>query len=77
VVDLQYQAKSWHKPRVAAKIEWHQGELFPRIGFVVTSAKLPAGKVTKVYNGRSEIENRIHLMIQSLKSHLWEFCLFA
>jgi hypothetical protein len=29
VVDLQYQAKSWHKPRrVVAKIEWHHGELF-------------------------------------------------
>jgi Transposase DDE domain group 1 len=60
VVDLQYQAKSWHKPRrVVAKIEWHRGELFPRIGFVVTNSRLPAGKVVKVYNGRSEIENRI------------------
>jgi len=60
VVDLQYQAKSWHKPRrVVAKIEWHQGELFPRIGFVVTSSRLPAGRVIKVYNGRAEIENRI------------------
>lgn len=60
VVDLQYQAKSWHKPRrVVAKIEWRRGELFPRIGFVVTNSKLPAGKVIKVYNGRAEIENRI------------------
>jgi len=60
VVDLQYQAKSWHKPRrVVAKIEWHRGELFPRIGFVVTNSRLPAGKVIKVYNGRAEIENRI------------------
>jgi hypothetical protein len=60
VVDLQYQAKSWHKPRrVVAKIEWHQGELFPRIGFVLTNSRLPCGKVVKVYNGRAEIENRI------------------
>jgi len=60
VVDLQYQAKSWHKPRrVVAKIEWRRGELFPRLGFVVTNSKLPAGKVIKVYNGRAEIENRI------------------
>jgi hypothetical protein len=60
VVDLQYQAKSWRKPRrVVAKIEWHRGELFPRIGFVVTNSRLPAGKVIKVYNGRAEIENRI------------------
>ncbi|MGO9175319.1 MAG: hypothetical protein ACLQED_04150 [Desulfobaccales bacterium] len=34
--------------RVAAKIEWQRGELFPHIGFVVTSFRLPAGKVTKV-----------------------------
>jgi hypothetical protein len=60
VVDLQYQAKSWHKPRrVVAKIEWQRGELFPRIGFVVTNSRLPTGKVVKVYNGRAEVENRI------------------
>jgi len=60
VVALQYQAKSWHKPRrVVAKIEWHHGELFPRIGFVVSNSRLPAGKVIKVYNGRGEVENRI------------------
>jgi hypothetical protein len=60
VVDLQYQAKSWHKPRrVVAKIEWHGGELFPRIGFVVTNSRFPAGKVVKVYNGRGDVENRI------------------
>ncbi len=60
IVDLHYQAKSWSRPRrVVAKIEWHRGELFPRIGFVVTNSRLPAGKVTKVYNGRAEIENRI------------------
>jgi Transposase DDE domain group 1 len=60
IVDLHYQAKSWSRPRrVVAKIEWHRGELFPRIGFVVTSSRLPAGKVIKLYNGRAEIENRI------------------
>ena len=60
VVDLQYQAKSWRKARrVVAKIEWRRGELFPRIGFVVTNSRLPAGKVIKVYNGRGDVENRI------------------
>jgi hypothetical protein len=60
IVDLYYQAKSWSLPRrVVAKSEWHRGELFPRIGFVVTSSRLPAGKVTKVYNGRGDVENRI------------------
>jgi hypothetical protein len=41
------------------KIEWHRGALFPRIGFVITNSRMPAGKVIKVYNGRTEIENRI------------------
>jgi len=41
------------------KIEWHEGELFPRIGFIVTNSRLAAGKGVKVYNGRAEIENRI------------------
>ncbi len=59
-VDLHYQAKSWSRPRrVVAKIEWRRGELFPRIGFVVTNSRLPAGKVIKVYNGRGDVENRI------------------
>ncbi|MGQ9688544.1 MAG: IS1380 family transposase [Desulfobaccales bacterium] len=60
VVDLQYQAKGWHKPRrVVAKIKWRRGKLFPRLGFVVTNSRLPAGKVIKVYNGRGEVENQI------------------
>jgi hypothetical protein len=60
IVDLHYQAKSRSRPRrVVAKIEWHRGDLFPRIGFVVTSSRVPAGQVIKVYNGRAELENRI------------------
>jgi hypothetical protein len=60
IVDLHYQAKSYSRPRrVVAKIEWHRYELFPRIGFVGTSSRLPASKVTKVYNGRGDVENRI------------------
>jgi hypothetical protein len=60
LVDFYYQAGSWDKPRrVICKIEWHDGELFPRIGFIVTNSGLAAGKVVKVYKGRAEIENRI------------------
>jgi hypothetical protein len=44
---------------VVTKIEWHRGELFPRIGFLVTNSRLSAGKVVKVYNGRGGLENRI------------------
>jgi hypothetical protein len=33
-----YQAQSWNKPRrVVAKVEWHPGELYPRVGFIVTN----------------------------------------
>ena len=69
IVDFHYQAKSWSRPRrVVAKIEWHRDELFPRIGFVITNSRLPAGKVIKVYNGRAEIENRIKEGKNTLRS---------
>ena len=36
--EFWYQAGSWDRPRrVVAKVEWHQGELFPRVGFIVTN----------------------------------------
>jgi hypothetical protein len=36
--DFFYQAASWNSPRrVVAKVEWHHGELFPRVGFIVTN----------------------------------------
>jgi len=60
LVDLRYQAETWGRERrVVAKIEWHDGELFPRIGFIVTNSMLRGGKVVKVYNGRGDVENRI------------------
>ena len=34
----QYQAATWDRPRrVIAKVEHHLGELFPRVGFIVTT----------------------------------------
>ena len=34
---FSYRAQSWNKPRhVVAKVEWHPGELYPRVGFIVT-----------------------------------------
>ncbi len=55
-----YQAQSWTKPRrVVAKVEWHQGELYPRVGFVVTSLTRPAERVVKFYNGRGTAEQWI------------------
>ena len=44
-----YQAQSWSKPRrVVAKVAWHQGELYPRVGFIVTNPtrpNRPGGKI--------------------------------
>jgi DDE family transposase len=35
---FSYQAQSWKKPRrVVAKVEWHPGELYPRVAFIVTN----------------------------------------
>ena len=60
MVDFRYQAKSWSKSRrVICKIEWHTGELFPRVGFIVTNSGLNEIDVVKTYNGRGDVENRI------------------
>jgi len=57
---IQYQAKSWHQPRrVVAKVEWHQGELFPRVGFIVTNLNSQVKNVVKFYNGRGTAEQWI------------------
>ncbi len=57
---FRYQAKSWDRARrVVAKIEWHAGELFPRVGFVVTNLRRPPKRVIKFYNGRGTAEQWI------------------
>jgi hypothetical protein len=39
---FRYQAGSWTKPRrVVAKVEWHPGELYRRVGFIVTNLARP------------------------------------
>jgi Transposase DDE domain group 1 len=57
---FQYQAKSWHRPRrVIAKVEWHRGELFPRVGFIVTNLAWRSKRVVGFYNGRGTAEQWI------------------
>ncbi len=57
---FRYQAESWSKARrVVAKVEHHQGELFPRVGFVVTSMSLPSRSVVRFYNKRGTAEQWI------------------
>ena len=60
---FRYQAQSWNKPRhVVVKVEWHPGELYPRIGFLVTNlARSPEG-IVAFYNrrGTCDIRSKIH-----------------
>jgi hypothetical protein len=44
---------------VVAKVEWHQSELWPRVGFVVTNLTRPNRRVVKFYNGRGTAERWI------------------
>lgn len=45
--DFEYQAVSWDTPwRVVAKVEWHPGELFPSVGFLVTNLPMEPNQVT-------------------------------
>jgi hypothetical protein len=58
--DFVYQAQSWNvSRRVVAKVEWHQGELFPRVGFIVTNLSYPPKGVVRFYNGRGTAEQWI------------------
>src|SRR5262249_62037788 len=46
--NFSYQAATWTKPRrVIAKVEWHPGELYPRVGFIVTNMSRPAERVVR------------------------------
>ena len=58
--EFSYQAGSWDRPRrVVAKVEWHQGELFPRVGFIVTNMSAKPEGVVHFYNGRGTAEQWI------------------
>ena len=58
--DFVFQAQSWNVPRrVVAKVEWHQGELFPRVGFIVTNLSYPTKGIVSFYNGRGTAEQWI------------------
>jgi Transposase DDE domain group 1 len=58
--NFTYQAGSWTKPRrVIAKVEWHPGELYPRVGFIVTNLSRLAERVVAFYNKRGTCEQWI------------------
>jgi hypothetical protein len=57
---FRYRAGSWAcARRVVVKVEWHAGELFPRVGFIVTNLKGRAKKVVRFYNRRGTAEQWI------------------
>jgi Transposase DDE domain group 1 len=57
---VRYRAQSWSRARrVVAKVEWHPGELYPRVGFIVTNLGRSAKRVAAFYNGRGTAEQWI------------------
>ena len=57
---FEYQAAPWHRPRrVIAKVEYHLGELFPRVGFIVTTLTGTNRAVARFYNRRGAAEQWI------------------
>jgi hypothetical protein len=58
--DFSYQAVGWkHSCRVIAKVEWHRGELFPGVGFIVTNLGAQSKNVVHFYNQRGTAEHWI------------------
>ena len=52
-------AGSWAKPRrVIAKVEWHPGELYPGVGFIVTNM------------ARSAVRLQLHALAYNLGNFL-------
>ena len=58
--DFWYRAGNWDRARrVVAKVEWYRGELFPRVGFIVTNMTAGPEGVVRFYNGRGTAEQWI------------------
>ena len=63
-----YKAASWTTARrVVAKVEHHPGELFPRVGFIVTNLETPSRAVVRFYNKRGTAEQWIKEGKQAVK----------
>jgi len=63
-----YQAASWRTARrVVAKVDFHFGELFPRVGFIVTNLETDSRAVVRFYNKRGTAEQWIKEGKQAVK----------
>jgi len=66
--NFRYHAASWTTVRrVVAKVEWHCGELFPRVGFIVTTLELDNRAVVRFYNKRGTAEQWIRAGKEAVK----------
>ena len=63
--------------RVVAKVEWHPGELYPRVGFIVTNMSRPAERVVAFYNKRGTCEQWIKEGKNAIKWTRLSCCSFA
>jgi hypothetical protein len=76
--NFSYQAQSWKKPRrVVAKVEWHPGQLYPTVGFIVTNLSRPAERVVAFYNKRGTCEQWIKEGKNAIKWTRLSCCSFA
>ena len=63
-----YQAASWKTARrVVRKVKFHAGELFPRVGFIVTNLETDSRTVVRFYNKRGTTEQWIREGKQAVK----------
>jgi DDE family transposase len=57
---FSYRAQSWNRSRhVVAKVEWHPGELYPRVGFIVSNLPRSPEGIVAFYNQRGTCEQWI------------------
>lgn len=54
---------------MVAEVEWHAGELFPRVGFIVTNLNRRARNVVRFYDGRGTAEQWINV---GCRKSAWE-----
>jgi Transposase DDE domain group 1 len=65
-------------PRASAvKVEWHHGELYPRVGFNVTNLARPAERIVGFYNHRGTCEQYIKEGKGAIKWTRLSCCSFA
>jgi hypothetical protein len=75
-----YQAASWKTARrVVAKVEFHAGKLFPRVGFIVTNLETPSRALVRFYKqagdsgamdqGRKQAVKMTHLSCHRFRSN--------